>query len=133
KIEAELKDLAGLWEALLPKAKLPLAYELEVEYPDGKTYTVRDPYAFLPTLGDLDLHLAMEGRHEQLYEKLGAHRREIDGVTGGASRCRSTRCTSAPGGAIRSRRTGRSRTPSSPRSSPTTSPISASRTSSCCR
>src|SRR2546421_6875415 len=81
-VEAELKDPAGLWEALLPKAKLPLAYELEVEYPDGKTYTVRDPYAFLPTLGDLDLHLAMEGRHEQLYEKLGAHRREIDGVTG---------------------------------------------------
>src|SRR5205814_9865009 len=81
-IEAELKDPAGLWEALLPKAKLPLAYELEVEYPDGNTYTVRDPYAFLPTLGDLDLHLAMEGRHEQLYEKLGAHRREIDGVTG---------------------------------------------------
>ena len=81
-VEAELKDPAGLWEALLPKAKLPLAYELEVEYPDGNTYTVRDPYAFLPTLGDLDLHLAMEGRHEQLYEKLGAHRREIDGVAG---------------------------------------------------
>jgi len=81
-VEAELKDPAGLWEALLPKAKLPLAYELEVEYPDGSTYTVRDPYAFLPTLGDLDLHLAMEGRHEQLYEKLGAHRREIDGVAG---------------------------------------------------
>jgi len=81
-VEAELKDPAGLWEALLPKAKLPLDYELEVEYPDGSTYTVRDPYAFLPTLGDLDLHLAMEGRHEQLYEKLGAHRREIDGVAG---------------------------------------------------
>jgi len=39
-IEAELKDPAGLWEALLPKARLPLEYELEVEYPDGNTYTV---------------------------------------------------------------------------------------------
>ena len=39
----------GLWEALLPKAKLPLEYELEVEYVDG-TFTVRDPYAFLPDL-----------------------------------------------------------------------------------
>ena len=83
-VAAELKDPAGLWEALLPKAELPLEYELEVEYPDGSTFTVRDPYAFPPTLGELDLHLAMEGRHEQLYEKLGAHVREIDGVLGTA-------------------------------------------------
>ena len=83
-VEAELKDPAGLWEAMLPKARLPLAYELEVEYPNGDRFTLRDPYAFLPTLGELDLHLVMEGRHEQLYEKLGAHVREIDGVTGTA-------------------------------------------------
>ena len=79
-VEAELKDPGGLWEALLPKARLPLEYELEVEYADGNTFTLRDPYSFLPTLGDLDLHLAMEGRHENLYERLGAHVREIDGV-----------------------------------------------------
>src|SRR5205823_7404541 len=83
-VEAELKDPSGLWEAMLPKARLPLAYELEVEYPNGDTFTLRDPYAFLPTLGELDLHLAMEGRHEQLYEKLGAHVREMDGVEGTA-------------------------------------------------
>src|SRR5256714_7481563 len=83
-VEAELRDPAGLWEALLPKAKLPLDYELEIEYPNGKTFTVRDPYAFLPTLGDLDLHLAMEGRHEELYALLGAHVREIDGAAGTA-------------------------------------------------
>src|SRR6476646_10879944 len=53
-VEATLKDPAGLWEALLPKATLPLEYELEIEYPNGKTFTVRDPYSFLPTLGDLD-------------------------------------------------------------------------------
>jgi 1,4-alpha-glucan branching enzyme len=83
-VEATLKDPAGLWEALLPKAKLPLEYELEIEYPNGKTFTVRDPYSFLPTLGDLDLHLAMEGRHEELYARLGAHVREIDGAAGTA-------------------------------------------------
>ncbi|HET6944714.1 MAG TPA: 1,4-alpha-glucan branching protein GlgB [Gaiellaceae bacterium] len=81
-VEAELKDPAGLWEAMLPKAKLPFAYELEVEYPDGNTYTLRDPYSFLPTLGELDLHLALEGRHEDLYARLGAHVREMDGVVG---------------------------------------------------
>jgi 1,4-alpha-glucan branching enzyme len=83
-VDAELKDPAGLWEALLPKEKLPLRYELEVEYPDGNTYTVRDPYAFLPTLGELDLHLIGEGKLEELYGKLGAHVREIDGVVGTA-------------------------------------------------
>ena len=63
-------------------AKLPLAYELEVAYPDGNTFTMHDPYSFPPTLGELDLHLAGEGRHEELYERLGAHVREIDGATG---------------------------------------------------
>jgi 1,4-alpha-glucan branching enzyme len=83
-VEAELKDPAGLWEALLPKARLPLDYELEVEYADGATFTLRDPYSFLPTLGELDLHLALEGRHETLYERLGAHVREVEGVAGTA-------------------------------------------------
>jgi 1,4-alpha-glucan branching enzyme len=83
-VEAELTDPSGLWEALLPKATLPLDYELEVEYANGDTFTLRDPYAFLPTLGELDLHLVGEGRHEELYERLGAHVRELGGVTGTA-------------------------------------------------
>src|SRR5918912_1005089 len=42
-VEAELRDPAGLWEALLPGAALPLEYELEVEYPSGSTFRLRDP------------------------------------------------------------------------------------------
>jgi len=83
-VEAELTDPSGLWEALLPKATLPLDYELEIEYANGQTFTLRDPYAFLPTLGELDLHLVGEGRHEELYERLGAHVRELGGVAGTA-------------------------------------------------
>ena len=59
-------------------AQLPLDYELEVRYPAGDTFRLRDPYSFLPTLGELDLHLAGEGRHEELYERLGAHPRELE-------------------------------------------------------
>ncbi|MDH4346990.1 MAG: 1,4-alpha-glucan branching protein GlgB, partial [Thermoleophilia bacterium] len=73
---------SGLFEGVVEDATLPLAYELEVEYPDGSRFRLRDPYSFLPTLGELDLHLAGEGRHEGLYERLGAHRRELDGVVG---------------------------------------------------
>ncbi|MDQ4065124.1 MAG: 1,4-alpha-glucan branching enzyme, partial [Actinomycetota bacterium] len=57
-------------------------YQLEVDYPSGQTFTLRDPYAFLPTLGDIDLHLLGEGTHRRLWEKLGAHVRTIDGIEG---------------------------------------------------
>ena len=73
----------GLFEGIIPGATLPYEYELEIEYPHG-TFTVGDPYRFLPTLGDLDLHLVGEGRHEDLYEKLGAHVREHQGSRGTA-------------------------------------------------
>ncbi len=88
-VEAELVHPGGLFEAEVddvpePGGERPLRYELEVAYPDGGTFTLHDPYAFGPTVGELDLHLAGEGRHEELYERLGAHVREIDGVTGTA-------------------------------------------------
>ncbi len=70
------------FEGTIPGAQLPLDYELEVRYPAGDTYRLRDPYSFPPTLGELDIHLAAEGRHEELYERLGAHPRELNGVAG---------------------------------------------------
>ncbi len=74
----------GVFEGKIDGASLPLDYELEVEYGDDRTFTVGDPYRFLPTLGDIDLHLVGEGRHEELYEKLGAHVIEHQGVQGTA-------------------------------------------------
>ena len=47
----------GVFEGRLPGAALPLAYRYEVDYGDGGTVTVEDPYRFLPTIGELDLHL----------------------------------------------------------------------------
>ncbi|HSP74105.1 MAG TPA: alpha-amylase family glycosyl hydrolase, partial [Gaiellaceae bacterium] len=79
----ELEHSAGgVFEGVLEGAELPLSYELETHYRDGLVVTARDPYSFLPTLGAVDLHLIGEGRHETLYEKLGAHVRELDGVVG---------------------------------------------------
>ena len=57
-------------------------YTLEVSYPDGNTFELIDPYAFMPTLGDIDLHLVGEGRHLRLHEKLGAHLRTERGIRG---------------------------------------------------
>jgi 1,4-alpha-glucan branching enzyme len=74
----------GVFEGLLEEAELPLSYQLEVDYGDAGTYTIHDPYSFLPTLGELDIYLVGEGRHEQIYEKLGSHPMEHQGVTGTA-------------------------------------------------
>jgi 1,4-alpha-glucan branching enzyme len=83
-ITLEQSHPAGVFEGVVDGAELPLRYELEVSYPDGNTFTLLDPYAFPPTVGELDLHLAGEGRHEDVYERLGAHVREFEGVTGTA-------------------------------------------------
>jgi 1,4-alpha-glucan branching enzyme len=47
---------------------------------DRVTY---DPYAFRsPLITDFDVHLFTEGNHHRIYEKLGAHLTEIDGIKG---------------------------------------------------
>ncbi len=45
---------------------------------------VSDPHRFAPTLSDVDLHLFAEGNHQGVHELLGAHVREVDGVSGTA-------------------------------------------------
>lgn len=83
-LDLERVHPAGVFEGFLGNSRQPVPYRLEVGYPGGNTFTLDDPYAYLPTLGELDLHLVGEGRHEELYERLGAHVREIDGVAGTA-------------------------------------------------
>ncbi|MBI3687112.1 MAG: 1,4-alpha-glucan branching protein GlgB [Actinobacteria bacterium] len=59
-------------------------YWLEVSY-GADTFTVDDPYRWLPTLGDVDQHLIGEGRHERLWEVLGAHQRSYPTARGEVS------------------------------------------------
>src|SRR6201988_3885889 len=81
----------GLFPVALPFVNL-VDYRLEVSYPgaDGTldVHRVADGYRFLPTLGEVDLHLFNEGRHERLWEILGAHPRTFttpDGQVDGGS------------------------------------------------
>ena len=61
----------GVWAGLLPVKKVP-DYRLDVTY-GGRVIPADDPYRFLPTLGELDMHLVSEGRHEELWRVMGAH------------------------------------------------------------
>ena len=66
----------GIWSGTLPVASVP-DYRIAVSY-DAEPLVLDDPYRFLPTLGEMDLHLINEGRHEQLWEVLGAHVHRYD-------------------------------------------------------
>ncbi|MCG5052901.1 MAG: 1,4-alpha-glucan branching protein GlgB [Myxococcales bacterium] len=72
----------GLFAGLFPDAQQVFPYKLRFDYHDGESHEQVDPYSFLPTLGDLDLHLIGEGRHEKLYEKMGAHVMRMGSVEG---------------------------------------------------
>ncbi|HEX8557150.1 MAG TPA: 1,4-alpha-glucan branching protein GlgB [Pyrinomonadaceae bacterium] len=73
---------AGFFELLLEGRGELFPYRLRSHYPGGADLARRDPYAFMPTLGGFDEHLFGEGRHWRLYEKLGAHVRDLGGVRG---------------------------------------------------
>ncbi|BCJ34609.1 1,4-alpha-glucan branching enzyme GlgB [Actinocatenispora thailandica] len=70
----------GVFEATLPGA--PRDYRIEVTGADGEQRLVDDPYRWLPTLGDTDLYLIGEGRHEELWRVLGAHPRRYSTPNG---------------------------------------------------
>ncbi|MFI1570590.1 1,4-alpha-glucan branching enzyme [Streptomyces anulatus] len=80
-LRAELHDDGdGFFSGVLPVPEAP-AYRLEVAY-DDNTIEVGDPYRFWPAIGELDLHLIGEGRHEELWRALGAEPMEHQGVAG---------------------------------------------------
>ena len=74
----------GVWVGVQPDATVE-DYRLEVTYPGGEPHVLDDPYRFLPTVGSVDLHLIGEGRHEELWNVLGAHVHRWDGPLGPVS------------------------------------------------
>jgi len=80
----ELKLLApeGFFEGSVAGHEEIFRYQLRVTLHSGEIRQFFDPYSFLPTIGDLDLHLFNEGTDHFIYKKLGAHVRTVDGVHG---------------------------------------------------
>ena len=67
-------EQGGIWVAVVPvddSGRVP-DYRLDVQYADG-VHRCDDPYRYMPTVGELDMHLIGEGRHETLWTVLGAH------------------------------------------------------------
>ncbi|MFD0483648.1 1,4-alpha-glucan branching protein GlgB [Kineococcus sp. GCM10028916] len=71
----------GVWVGVQPGGSVG-DYRVEVTYPGAEPVVVDDPYRFLPTVGQVDLHLIGEGRHEELWNVLGSHVKRWNGPLG---------------------------------------------------
>ena len=71
-------DIFAIW---LDDAQ-PQDYRLRITWPNQDPITTADPYYFLPTLGETDIYLISEGRHERLWEVLGSTVRSYTTVMG---------------------------------------------------
>ncbi|MFU0564248.1 1,4-alpha-glucan branching protein GlgB [Gardnerella pickettii] len=74
----------GIFVATIPATKhtkskewsVP-SYRIRTVEVDGAESVDDDPYRYLPQIGDMDMYLFGEGRHERLWEALGAHVKSI--------------------------------------------------------
>lgn len=82
RIELKRLDESGLYEGSTRKTDRVFAYDLIITDYQGKQRRTRDAYSFLPTVGEQDLFLFGQGNERRIYEKLGAHKRILDGVAG---------------------------------------------------
>lgn len=81
-VEMEVLDKGGFYEAVFPEQNERFEYRLQYQFGEELSDPQVDPYSFWQVLGDLDLHLFAEGSHRYLWKSLGAHPRELGGVTG---------------------------------------------------
>src|SRR5260370_42657556 len=63
---------AGVFVAAMPERRDPFRYRLRARW-GNQWHEFEDIYRFPPVLGELDLHLLVEGNHLASYQKLGAH------------------------------------------------------------
>ena len=74
-------DNSGVFAGLIPGRNTRFDYRLKVST-GAESRVVDDPYRFGPVLGELDEHLIAEGAHRRLWEVLGAHIMNHEGVAG---------------------------------------------------
>ena len=70
----------GLWHGFAPGDGQ--SYTIETTYDGAPDWATDDPYRFVPSVGEIDLYLWGQGRHEQLWHVLGAHFRPHEDVDG---------------------------------------------------
>lgn len=72
----------GFYAVLIPNLKKIASYTLLVTYDNDTVMELYDPYSFGQVLTEADLSSFTKGIHYTIYDKLGAHPKDIDGVSG---------------------------------------------------
>ena len=72
----------GFFEVVIPDCRAVFPYRLKKTMADGRQEVFHDSYSFMPTLTDFDIYLFNAGDHHRIYEKLGAHYADVNGVGG---------------------------------------------------
>ena len=80
-VDMELADDDGFFAVLLPQKELP-AYHYLVTGNDDSQSVCGEPYRFAPRITHEDTEKFRNGIHYTIYEKLGAHPCEIEGIQG---------------------------------------------------
>ena len=75
-------DDRGMFEAVFSRRRKFFSYQLEIHEQEGDSYRIHDAYAFPPLLSEEDLQAFQEGRHTSIYDILGSHPLERDGISG---------------------------------------------------
>ncbi|MGI6068981.1 MAG: 1,4-alpha-glucan branching enzyme [Blautia sp.] len=75
------QDEAGYFACMVPGKEIP-EYIYVVEKGKAEAARFQDPYAFPCQISELDEKRFLAGIHYEIYEKLGAHPMEVDGVQG---------------------------------------------------
>ena len=73
---------AGLFEVELDALWAECDYSFESVTTDGASESFGDPYIYPPLLTDYDIHLYGQSQHREIYTKLGAQLRRINGEDG---------------------------------------------------
>jgi 1,4-alpha-glucan branching enzyme len=71
----------GFFAGPLARRQTPFPYYLRLTR-GGDSWDAEDAYRFLPVLGDMDVYFLAEGTHRRIYEHLGAHPTNVDGIDG---------------------------------------------------
>ena len=78
----EVEEHSGFFGKYVPGRKYKAPYKIQVTYGENDIVEMVDPYCFESQITSLDLYLFAEGKHYQIFDKLGAHPTVVDGVEG---------------------------------------------------
>ncbi len=82
KQEMEKIHIEGFFEAVIEGRDKWFLYKFVIENYEGHVWECYDTYSFAPQITEYDIYLFGEGTHYEIFEKLGAHYKIVNGIEG---------------------------------------------------